>query len=221
MTPRSLLAMPSIPFSQLSMPFYLYCAGSSVHAGGRVPTLTLPGVAALVRRTPPPPLLPAAALPHPNTCLGIGEITLYTRELGKVVSLLSRVGVPTHKGKSPKELPGGAHKVAKYFFGSTRVLITGPAADLTSDADAPPPPIPQMSWMFGTNTTSNAMEITGWLPVVEEISAVTSACPAAGAPKKALQEGRSIATLKRGAVPNLTGTFAFLGGGDAGNLNLT
>ena len=61
------------------------------------------------------------------------------------------------------------------------------------------------------------VEVTGWLPVVASMDALAAAVPQAGPPKSAVQEGRRIATLKRGVVPKLTGTIAFLSDG-AGKL---
>lgn len=167
-----------------------------------------PGTAAEQQRSTTPLLLSH----HRNTCRGLGEITFYTRHLQQVVDGFAAAGVMTYRNKQPRALPGGAHRVAKYFFGSTRVLITGPSDPTTPTI---PPAVPQMAWMFGSGDAAAAagLELTGWLPVVESIDAVVEACRAVGKPKPALQEGRSIATLKAGAVPGITGTVAFLAGG--------
>ena len=191
---------------------------------GDVPSTapSLPGVeTAVVTGHDAIPAAAAAPPSHPNTCSGIGEITLYARQLNRLVAGFASAGISTHRGKAPKALPGGEHKVAKYFFGQTRVLVTGPSADLPPGAVLPPP-IAQMAWMFGggSSNSGSTLELTGWLPVVHAIEAVVASCPALGVPKKAMQEGRTIATLPRGAVSNLTGTFAFLGDG-TGKLNLT
>ena len=57
-------------------------------------------------------------------------------------------------------------------------------------------------------------ELTGMLPVAADLGALSDACPAVGEAKEAAQQGRRIATLKRGAVRGLTGTFAFLSDGE-------
>jgi hypothetical protein len=50
--------------------------------------------------------------------------------------------------------------------------------------------------------------------VAADLGALSDACPAVGEAKEAAQQGRRIATLKRGAVRGLTGTFAFLSDGE-------
>ncbi len=69
-------------------------------------------------------------------------------------------------------------------------------------------------WMFGT-TEGVDVEVTGYLPVIRSMDALRAAVVAAvGERKRAVQKGRTIATLKQGSIAGLTGTFAFLSDGD-------
>ena len=65
-------------------------------------------------------------------------------------------------------------------------------------------------WMFGRGKGVGSTELTGWLMVTASMGQLAAACAGVGSPKAAQQEGRCIATLRAGRVPELTGTFAFL-----------
>ena len=143
---------------------------------------------------------------HPNTCTRLGEVVLYAQRLDAFVDGLARCGVTTHRERPPKALGDSQMRLATYFFGQPRMrlLVAGPA-----DASADPAQNPEM-WMFGRGAGHGSTELTGLLPVVRDMAALRAACGELGEEKKAAQEGRTIATLRQGAVPELTGTFAFL-----------
>ena len=72
-------------------------------------------------------------------------------------------------------------------------------------------------WMVGCDDERRRrgeVELTGWLPRVpgsEDALLSSKAGGFVGAKREAAQGGgRSILTIKRGAVPGLTGTFAFI-----------
>jgi hypothetical protein len=161
--------------------------------------LKLPGVdAALVTHTS------TEARSHPNSCTRFGEVVLYAQRLDEFVSGLAQAGVTTHRGKPPKAM--GDMRLAQYFFGSPRMrlLVAGPA-----DADSDPTKNPPM-WMFGRGAGRGSTELTGLLPIVRDMTALRAACEGLGDEKPAVQDGRTIATLRQGAVAGLTGTLAFL-----------
>ena len=177
-------------------------------------TFTLPGVeASVISRARGPD----HAHSHPNTVCALGELVLYAQDIGEFVKALARVGVHTHKGREPRAM-GDAHLVATFFFNSgpldarhtqrTRVLVCGPC-----DPCAPPAGNPPL-WMFGRGEGVGSTELTGWLVVTESMARLAATCAGIGSPKAAQQEGRSIATLRAGRVPELTGTFAFLSDGN-------
>ena len=71
------------------------------------------------------------------------------------------------------------------------------------------------AWMLGKRLRS---ELTGWLVVARDMKKVRDAInnnntnnkQLLGDDRKARQQGRTIATLKRGRIDNITGTFAFI-----------
>ena len=59
------------------------------------------------------------------------------------------------------------------------------------------------------------MELTGYLAICSNLKLLRGSLNGKiGVTKKAVQKGRKIATLKRGTIHNLTGTFAFLSDGE-------
>lgn len=150
---------------------------------------------------------------NPNTCRLLGELVLYAQDLRAFVAALDRVGLATDRNRGIKQQKGSAHAVATYYLYSVggaqlRLLVFGPI-DPASPASANPD-----IWMLGRG--DGPLELTGWLPVVRDMAKLSGSIgPRLGEPKKALQKDRTIATLKRGAIAGLTGTFAFLSDGDA------
>jgi len=168
-------------------------------------TLSLPGLTkSTILKTPPA----AIGMPtnHPNSATKIGEIVLYTQHLDSFVKEMRKVGINTHKNKTPK-ITAEHYSCAKYFFGQEssnqiRLLVFGPNDpnhDSSKNSD-------QM-WMLGKGTGT---EITGYLPLVNSMSALTNHCRHVSTPKTAIQKNRTIATLKKDMINGLTGTFAFL-----------
>ena len=65
---------------------------------------------------------------------------------------------------------------------------------------------------MGHGRGHGSTELTGYLPLVGCFP--PPYVEGLGPPKKAVQKGRQIATLKAGRIEGLTGTFAFLSEGD-------
>ena len=165
--------------------------------------LRLPGVGATARAAAP--AIPAPA--HPNTVLSMGEVVLYAQHLQAFVDGMAAAGVATQDGRPSKPLPGGTHAIARFMFGGTRLLVCGPTDPAAESANNPP------MWMFGRGEGAGSTELTGLLPVAGSLCALRELCPEVGEAKDAVQEDRQIATLKEGAISNLTGTLAFLSDG--------
>ena len=178
-----------------------------------LPTLSLPGVdAGVVSVSRPRAPKRALAPPHPNSVCALGELVLYAQDIGAFVDALARAGIHTHKRREPRPM-GDTHLVATFFFKRgrtqrTRMLVCGPRDPRAAPADNPP------LWMFGRGEGVGGTELTGWLVVAASMDRLAGACAGLGSPKAAQQEGRSIATLRAGHVPELTGTFAFLSDAD-------
>ena len=166
-----------------------------------------------------PVRLPVTA--NPNEVVGLGELVLFAQNLEDVVGNLARAGITTHKNRPPKQMKGMPFALATYFFATpegdgkqVRLLVFGPT---DPGAELPADPPPQL-WMLGEGGRSDLgpVQLTGWLPVVSSLASVSKY--GAGPSKKAVQEGRQIATLKRNVHEGLSGTFAFLTAGSGGPL---
>ena len=69
--------------------------------------------------------------------------------------------------------------------------------------------------MLGRGLNGAKVELTGYLAICSNLKLLKDSVKGKiGEIKKAVQNGRQIATLKRGAIHNLTGTFAFLSDGE-------
>lgn len=169
-----------------------------------VPELLLPGLQAAASNAAC--TIAVDSGPHPNSCIGLGEVVLYAQQLLPFVRALAAAGVDTHRGRAPRPIKGGDHAIAMYFLGDIRMLVCGP-----TDPAHPPAKNSHM-WMFGRGEAE--VELTGWLPIVSSMAALHATCAEVGAAKAAAQQGRSIATLRAGAIEGVTGTFAFLSDGD-------
>lgn len=151
-----------------------------------------------------------APKPHPNTCKQLGELVLYAQDLYDFVQQFKNVGIFTHKHKPPKRLRGGVYAVAKFYFSNNlRLLVFGPT-DLRHDSSKNP-----QLWMLGRGLEGAKVELTGYLAICSNLKLLRGSLNGKiGVTKKAVQKGRKIATLKRGTIHNLTGTFAFLSDGE-------
>mmetsp|Transcript_25828 Transcript_25828/g.31728 ORF Transcript_25828/g.31728 Transcript_25828/m.31728 type:complete len:307 (-) Transcript_25828:235-1155(-) len=156
--------------------------------------------------------LPGGNIPrHPNTCIEMAEVVLYTQDLKSFVKAMGEHGIVS---KHPPKDMGSDHSIVPFYFGGlygsqrTRLLVLGPNDPSSSICLSSPP----SNWMFSTGLAGPS-EITGWLPVSRDLATLKNLVPT-GKIKDAVQRGRKITTLKRGTIPKLTGTFAFLSDGE-------
>ena len=197
---------------------------------------------------------------HPNATTRLGELVLClpaTKSMGGVLASLASRGIVTRGGRQAKAM--GPVLIATFFFGSIRVLLVaasdeeeeekilsnepvdagggGATAGKRSASSSSP-----VAWMMGTDRRNGRTEITGWLPVISDMTALRTAInghcrneereekegkeekegrshhrrrldepfPLLGRERKARQRGRTIATLARGRLQGLSGTFAFI-----------
>ena len=147
---------------------------------------------------------------HPNTCLQLGELVLYAQNLHEMVAQLQKAGIKTDRDRPPREMKGGKHAIATFYLSNNlRLLLFGPT-DPKHDRSTNP-----KVWMFGRGVGDAPVELTGYLPVCDDLKKLhASVTGEIGEIKKAVQKGRQITTLKDGAIENLTGTFAFLSNGE-------
>ncbi|CAK0910680.1 unnamed protein product [Prorocentrum cordatum] len=149
-----------------------------------------------------------ATVEHPNGVQFLGELVIYAQDLDGIVEAFANAGVATHGGAAPKAMKGGTHACATYYLRGLRMLVVGPL-DPTHPASENPP-----LWMFGRGV-HGAVELTGWLPVCRDMGLLEASLDGRlGPQRKAAQRGRTVATLRSGAIQGLTGTFAFLSDGD-------
>ena len=152
----------------------------------------------------------AKAPSHPNACKQLGELVLYAQDLYGFVRQFESVGLFTHEHKPPKLFRGGVYAVAKFYLSNNlRLLVFGPT-DLRHDSSKNP-----QLWMLGRGLEGAKVELTGYLAICSNLKLLRGSLNGKiGVTKKAVQKGRKIATLKRGTIHNLTGTFAFLSDGE-------
>mmetsp|Transcript_25008 Transcript_25008/g.48866 ORF Transcript_25008/g.48866 Transcript_25008/m.48866 type:complete len:279 (+) Transcript_25008:47-883(+) len=143
---------------------------------------------------------------HRNGVTQLGEIVLYAQNIDQIVKRFELAGIRTHGQAGSKELKGGTHKLATFYFDGVRLLIFGPIDPLFSPSQNP------RIWMFPKHMEKRVV-LMGWLPVVRDMAVLKSLLgDKAGVVRDARQKGRQICSMPP-ERSGLTGTFAFLSDG--------